>query len=180
MGLLASTAAAWAAWPDGPVETLISQASSPTELRSRLTSQATRLEKSDPAGAGEAWYHAGRSYARASLRDSAIACWRKSLALRKENQDRHALADALIQRRASGDLDEAGDLLKAAVAELQGQPGTTMARFVALLAWDRYLAGAETEARELFAQVEPSISSHAIWRFRYARALAGTEDWHKI
>jgi hypothetical protein len=179
-GLLAVVAAAWAAWPNGPLETVLAQAASPAELRSRLMSFAAGAEKTDPAAAGEAWYDAGRSYSRASLRDSAIACWRRSLVLRKENQDRYALADALIQRRSAGDLDEANTLLQAAVTEVQGQPGSSAARYVALLAWGRYLAGAETEARDLFAQVEPSITPYAIWRYRYARALTGTSDWHKI
>ena len=178
LGGLLVGAVAWAAWPSGPLETILSQASSSADLRARLRAHAVQVQKTDAIGGGEAWYDAGRSYARSSMRDSAIACWRRSLALRKSYEDRRALADALIQRRGEGDLDEARDVLNAAISELQGHPSA--ATFIALLAWSRYLAGAEIEARELFAQAEPSISSRAIWRFRYARALSGTHEWQKV
>src|SRR6185436_576003 len=81
--LLAATApfaAAFAAEPT-PVMNLLLAGRDPADLRARLVAHADSV-RANGIDAGEAWYHAGLSWARAGSSDSALAAFARARALR--------------------------------------------------------------------------------------------------
>ena len=157
-------------------QSALRQATSPADLRARLTTYAAGAEKSDANDAGEAWYYAGESWRRGGQPDSAIIAFRRARDLRNGYEDRYALADALFARQAPGDVDEGVKLCRAAVTEAQVESARTAARFNALLAWGELLAGDFDGSRTLFASVEADVTREPEWRYRYGRALLTGPD----
>src|SRR5262249_41748812 len=118
VGLLALPEAARAAPSRASV--LLTECRSRASLRASLVAYADSILPPARAAAGEAFWFAGRSYARASLRDSAIACFRRAVAARGEEEERCDLADALMIRRAAGDIEAALALFAAPPGQPEG------------------------------------------------------------
>ncbi len=175
-GLFAATPQSFAATP---AQTAIKEATSPADLRARLTSYAVASEKSDPNDAGEAWYDLGESWRRGGQPDSAIAAFRRARDLRNGYEDRYALAEALFARQAPGDIDAGVKICHDAVAESQTESAHTASHFNALLAWGELLAGDFDASRTLFASVERDVTGDFEWRYRYGRALLTGPDFAK-
>lgn len=173
-----------AAAPAGAVaptatQSILGESTSPADLRARLMRYATAHASDDAVGAGEAWSAIGWSYWRGTAPDSAIAAWRRAFGSRGLPSDRYDLADALLERQAPGDVDSALALLGPALPELQAQSPRAAARFQALIAWGRLLAGESDESRRLFDAVESEISLEPLWRYRIARAALTGPDQAK-
>jgi len=179
--VLALLALAWWATPshpqgDSPAQALLVEATSPADLRARLSAQAEARLATDRAGAGEAWHYAGWSHWRAGQPDSAILAWRRGLELRGEAQDRYDLADALLERRSPGDIDEAVAMLETGLPEVQASSANAASWYRALLGWGHLLAGDEDKARERFAEMEPELTKRPLWRYRMGRAALTGSD----
>lgn len=177
------TALALASWVtlsqsqgDSPARALLAEATAPADLRARLLAHAEARLATDRAGAGEAWNYSGWSHWRGGQPDSAILAWRRALELRGDPQDRYDLADALLERRAPGDIDEAVAMLETGLPEAQAGSARTGSWYRALLGWGHLLAGDEERARERFAEMEPDLTKRPLWRYRMGRAALTGPD----
>ncbi len=164
-----------------PTETdrLLGEATSPLDLRSRLTAHAHSVESSYPAEAGAALYYTGLSLERSGQRDSAIFCYRSAIALRREAEERVALADALLARRAPGDIAEALQTLRDPSWDPAAFGETVPYEVQARVAWGQVLAGHPDSAITIFNPIEPRLTLRPLWRFRVARAALEAGDPRK-
>src|SRR5437016_2126440 len=96
------------------VDQILMQAPSPSDLRARQLRNAIQAAARRPADAGESFYYRGLSFERDGLADSAIACYRRALALRGADEERLALVDVLTRLRDPASLSEAVTLLEQA------------------------------------------------------------------
>ena len=149
---------------------LLTECPSRESLRARLLAYADSVLPYSPPSAAEALFYAGQSYARASVRDSAIACFRRSVSAEPTQDARLALADALLRHRSEGDLEAAIEVLEAPAREAGGDA------FRARLAWAELLAGRPERANELFRPLETQLDLDPVWGYRMARAFVEVGD----
>ena len=145
-------------------------------LRASLLDYADSVRASQPPYAGEALHYAGVSYARASLPDSAIACFLRAVAARRGDEERLALADALLLRGREGDLEATNALLAPAVDPNRDEYSMVPDACRARLAWAKLLAGETRPAYELFRSIEPLLDLDPVWGYRMARAFVEAGD----
>lgn len=171
-------------WPATAAEVtetdrLLVESGSASELRSRLATHARQAEATAPAEAGAAHYYLGLSFERSGQRDSAIVHYRRAIQLRREGEERVALADALLARRTAEDVTEALRVMR--------DPGWDPATFgdvmptevQARIGWGQVLAGHPDSATATFSSIEPMITLRPQWRYRVARAAFETGDHRK-
>uniref|UniRef100_A0A832I5C9 Alpha/beta fold hydrolase n=1 Tax=Eiseniibacteriota bacterium TaxID=2212470 RepID=A0A832I5C9_UNCEI len=149
---------------------LLDEAPSPEALHARLAALADSVGPRGAADAGEAYHYIGQSWERAGALDSAIACYRRAAALRGNAEDRLALADVLLARRAPGDAVEAERLMAAGWIEAAQSGDPTGAHFRARQGWALHVLGKPVEAAERLAGVEARFSETPVWRERLAAA----------
>lgn len=156
-------------------QVLLTLCPSRTSLRASLLFYADSIQAKQPPYAGEALTYAGQSYDRASLRDSAIACFRRAVATRGGDDERLALVDDLLIRREEGDLEAGIQLLETA---LDPNSGIAMAHdaHAARLAWAKLLAGDTPRSFELFKSLETVLDLDPVWGYRMARAFVEAGD----
>ena len=171
--VLCAWSTASAAQPPTPaVGQILIQSGSPAELRARLAETSRSGGAADRASAGEAQYFLGTSYERAGAEDSAITCYRRAVDLGGGHRERLALADALLRRRADGDVAAALTLLEPAPLDDEGAHESYQSRS----AWAHLLAGRPDTALALFRPLEDRLSQEPEWRFRIARAYLQAGD----
>jgi hypothetical protein len=154
---------------------LLTLCPSRASLRASLLFYADSIQSSQAAYAGEALTYAGQSYDRASLRDSAIACYRRAVATRGGDDERLALADDLLIRRGEGDVEDATQMLQTA---LDPGSGIAIAREAheARLAWALLLADSTKRSYDHFRSIEPVLDLDPVWGYRMARAFVEADD----
>lgn len=165
--------------PAGPADgtrDILMSAPSSAELRARLAAHAQAVASADRKDAGAAQYYRALSYARAGLRDSAIACYRIALDLRGSREDRIALVDELLLRRSPGDVPEAIGLLEPALHTPEAEGPTDADSYAARLGWARFLNGQPDSARQLLDPLMAGLSLDPRWRYRLARVLLEAGD----
>jgi len=173
---------AWAGLATGPFaahagtapsrsQVLLTLCPSRTSLRASLVGYADSIQSTGPEYAGEALAFAGQSYGRASLPDSAIACFQRAVATRGGDDERFGLADALLLRGQEGDLETAIAVIEKG-RESTLSPDACQAR----LAWAHLLAGDTKRSVELFKPLEPLLDLDPVWGYRMARAFVEAGD----
>ena len=165
-----------AAAPPVTAEKILMQAASPSDLRARLLQNAVQAAATRPADAGESYYYRGLSFERGGIADSAIASYRRALALRGADEDRLALVDILTRRRDPGSLSEAVALLEETRPRVATDNQIMLVAYNARLAWALTLAGHADSSEALTRPYERELTGRADWRFRMARAAVGTGD----
>ncbi len=155
--------------PDSPVKPVLVESRSPEELRDRLRQRADSL-RGDREAAGEAWSFAGQSYEHSAAADSAIACYRRAGDLRGRHEDVLRLADALLRRRAAGDVAEARGALAAGRFRASAEETGMVPLYDARLAWGDFLAGHADSAALAFAPLETRLEAMPEWRYRVGLA----------
>lgn len=159
-----------------PLQAALAGATGPADLRARLIAYASGVEKTDPTSAGEAWHWAAESWRRGAKVDSAVAAYRRANTLRGDFDDRYLLADALLERLAPGDIDEALKILQGSLPEAQAESREVSVHYTALLAWGKLLAGDLEGSRNDFASLERDLPRDPVWRYRYGRAVLTGPD----
>ena len=159
-----------------PLQAALAGATGPADLRARLVAYAGGVEKTDPNSAGEAWHWVGESWRRGANLDSTIAAYRRANTLRGTFDDRYVLADALLQRVAPGDIDEALKIVQASLPEAQAESHEVAVHYSALLAWGKLLAGDLESSRNDFASLERDLTRDPLWRYRCGRAVLTGPD----
>ena len=129
--------------------------------------------------AGEAWHLRGRSFWRAGQKDSAVASYRRALERRGSHEDRLALADALLRRRAPGDTAEVFVLLEPMLPTLGAESPGTQAAYQARLGWAEHLAGHADRAMDYFTPIADRLTSDPRWRLRYATATLDAGNYRR-
>ena len=173
--LAALPPAAHAGEPPSRASILMTACPSRASLRASLIAYADSILPAEPAIAGEAYFFAGQSYVRASLPDSAIACFERAVAARGEEEERFALADALLMRRGEGDIETVIALIESAPGQPTGgdpDPWTYRAR----LGWAELLAGETGRAHDLFLPLERVRDIGPVWGYRMARTCLEAGD----
>lgn len=150
---------------------LLTERPSRAALRAALFAYADSIAPHQPPYAGQALYYAGVSFGRAAERDSAIECFRRADRLRGDNEERLALADGLLLRRADGDLDAALALLEAATRQARAETSPSVYAFQARLAWAELLAGRKERSYEMFRELQETLDLDPVWGYRMARAF---------
>lgn len=153
--------------PKTPVRAVLVDAKTPEELRARLRARAASVGD-DRDAAGEAWSFAGQSHDHSSEPDSAIACFRRASQSRGIDEDVLRLADALLKRRAEGDVAEARAVLEAGRSRAESG---VVNLYDARLAWYEFLSGHADSAMRAFAPMEQRLGSLPAWRYRMGVAL---------
>jgi len=159
-----------------PARALLTQAATPTSLRSQLLAYAESAAAGDHLGAGEALSYAGTSFQREGRVDSAIVCHRRAFELLGSEEPLLALVDQLLLRRGAGDAAEAIRLLTAARAASEWDAPSAL---VSRIAWAHFLQGKADTAAKLFAIVEGSLLPRYDWRFRMARVAFTLKDYRR-
>ena len=169
-----------------PVQNLLLAGRNPADLRARLLSHADSV-RADGIDAGEAWYHAGLSWARAGSGDSALAAFARARAVRGNIEESLAAVDVLLARGAGPDLDSASSLL----APLLQQPGAGGDEVFLREAWIRARRG-DTAALEPVVDLKRSplfrplsfVANRPLWGWRFAPlalgAGAGEAAWRMV
>lgn len=170
-GLAAVPLAAHAGTAPSRSQVLLTLCPSRASLRVSLIGYADSIQPTRPEYAGEALAFAGQSYGRASLPDSAIACFQRAVATRGGDDERFGLADALLLRRREGDLEGAIAVIEQG-RESTLSPDACQAR----LAWAHLLAGDAKQSAELFRPLEPVLDLDPVWGYRMARAFIEAGD----
>ncbi len=174
--LLAIVSPLVAGGPPTRSQVLLTESPSRESLRASLLDHARGVATVEPASAGEAFFYAGLSYDRAGHADSAIACYRSAIALRGGIEERVALADALLRRRAEGDLEHTRALLDSSYVQAANSDDPDAAAYQARLAWVDVLEGNPSRALQRFAPLEATLSRRALWRYRIAHACFESGD----
>lgn len=173
LGLVAVLAAALAVRAEqagwqGPAEGALLLDASPAPLRARLDSLARVAESQDAA---EALYYRGLSFERAAMPDSAIASYRRSLALDTSTPAPKAFVDVLLRRRGPGDVAEVIRLLEPRRPAESPAPPFRLNYDPAGLGWAYMLDGQATRALEILEPLEARLSNDYTWLYRFARIL---------
>lgn len=171
---LVRAAAATAAEPS-PVQNVLLAARNPADLRARLLAHADSV-RADGIDAGEAWYHAGLSWARGGAGDSALAAFERARAVRGNFEETLAAVDVLLARGADPDLDSAAALL----APVLQQPGAGGDEAMLRDAWIRARRGdpaalqtvADLRRSPLF-RPQSMVSNRPLWAWRFAPLALG-------
>ena len=150
---------------------LLTQCPSRESLRASLIAYADSIQPSQPPNAGLAMFYAGVSYSRASLRDSAIACFERAVSTQGGDEERLALVDGLLMRRREGDLDAALAILEPAARQARTQASPAADDYQARLGWAELLAGRTDRALELFKPLEAALDLDPVWGYRMARVF---------
>jgi len=169
-GLAAVSPAAHAGTAPSRSQVLLTLCPSRASLRASLLAYADSVQPTLPPYAGEALTFVGQSYGRASLPDSAIACFRRAVATRGGDDERFGLSDALIRRGREGDLEAA-----IAVVEQGRESSLNPDACQARLAWAHLLAGDAKQSLEMFKPLEPLLDLDPVWGYRMARAFVEGE-----
>lgn len=168
-GVLAFATGARAA---GPIDAMLAEARTPSDLRASLLAFTASGPDSARASKGAALLHAGKSYQEAGKADSALICFERAVAMRGDREERDAYADALLERSHAGDagraLEVLGPRLKAALSTSERDIAQTRGR----QAWAYYLMNRgdsalsilRTQQRWLLDAVTPR---HRDWRYRF-------------
>ena len=157
------------------VTALLGAAPSPPVLRAMLMAYADSARATDRNGAGEALYLAGTSFDRGSRRDSAIVLYRMASDLRGGNQEGGALIDALLARRAEGDIPDALARAKTLEAARSGDP-QEQAFMRGRFAWALFLADQVDSASAIFTAIQPQLEAFPEWRYRMAKVASQIGD----
>jgi hypothetical protein len=162
--------------PPSRSQVLLTMCPSRESLRASLLDYADSIQASKPPYAGEGLTFAGHSYARASMRDSAILCFRRAVATRGDDDEATALADELFMRRAPGDLEAVTAFLDSIARSAQGESGLAQYGYQARLAWAKLLADSTQRAYELFKPLDKYLDLDPVWGYRMARAFTEAGD----
>ena len=169
--LAAAPPAARAGTAPSRSQVLLTMCPSRVSLRASLMTYADSIQPTLPEYAGEALTFAAQSYGRASMPDSAIACFQRAVATRGGDDERFGLADALLLRGEPGDLENAIAVIEKG-RESTLNPDACQAR----LAWAHLLAGDTTTSVALFKPLEPLLDLDPVWGYRMARAFIAGGD----
>jgi len=180
VGLCVAVGATWAlslhAEPlviPGPADSLLLVHGSADSMRTDLQRLVT--ETDDPVEAATALYYRGLSFERASMADSAIACYRGSLLRGVSQAGQDAYVDALLRRRAPGDIDE---VIRRLSPSRTAAPDAdfTLVPDKARLGW-AYVVGAKLDqGLALMTPLENRLKNDITWRYRFARAYTEAGD----
>ena len=140
---------------------------SPDTLRARLEAFATGT--TNHRQASQALYYRGLSFDRGAMPDSAIASYRRANALGRNPGALSALIDALLRRRAEGDVADAIHLLEQ-MREADEAGVETVHFDPARLGWAYVLSGDAKRGVELLAPLESRLANDPQWHYRLARA----------
>jgi hypothetical protein len=184
LGLLAATLAvtppaARAGTAPSRSQVLLTLCPSRESLRASLLYYADSIQAVRPAYAGEGLTLAGQSYARASMNDSAIVCFRRAVATRGEDDEAMALADALLMRRGEGDLGSVTAFLDSTLKRSLGASSNAPYAYQARLAWAKLLAGETQKSYELFKPLEKILDLDPVWGYRMARSFVEVGDYKR-
>jgi len=170
--LAAGTALAYL--PPSPVQNLLHAASGPADLRARLVAHADSAS-ANALDAGEAWYFAGSSWARAGKPDSALAAFRRAWSLRANPEDALAMVDVMLAKGSPAYADSARELLEPVMAEHAAAGGPVIDEMRLRDAWLRAVRGDAAGVRTALAPrtgllVRPrtEIPNRALWAGRFA------------
>ena len=168
--LAAAAPAGAAGEPPSALEVRLHTPASSRELRKGLLELARAHESDDTDLAGEALYQAANSWMRDGQADSAIATYRRAIAVRGGLQERHELIEALFHRLANGDADEALQQARDGLAAaLRGRVRVTD-YFRASEGWAFFQQGHPQDAKAPLAAAEARLAGTEPWTRRYARA----------
>jgi len=157
-------------------QVLLTECPSRETLRAGLLHYADSVRVTEPLNAGEALYLAGTSFARAGLRDSAIRCFERADSARGGDEERLALADALLLRRREGDLEAVIARVGPAGKQARGEGSPAADAYQARLAWAELLAGRTMRSYELFTPIRATLDLDPVWGYRMARAFVEAGD----
>ena len=169
-----------------PVQNLLLAGRNPADLRARLLAHADSV-RTNGIDAGEAWYHAGLSWARGGSGDSALVVFERARAVRGNVEETVAAVDVLLARGAGPDLDSATALL----APVLQQPGAGGDEVMLRDAWIRARRGdsaalvtvADLRRSPLFRPLS-LVANRALWAWRFAplalAAGAGEAAWRMV
>jgi hypothetical protein len=166
--LLATSAGAQL--PQSPTQHLLLEGKTPDDLRARLFAFAESPAGARAEDAGEALYYAGASFERAGLLDSAIATYRRAVQVRGRDDERLALADALLLRREPGDIDSALAETRRGRTAALADFAVRAREYTALEGWGLVLADRADTALTLLADLPMELRQLPQWRYRLARA----------
>lgn len=153
--------------PPTRTQILLLECPSASALRGRLETYADSCGLSDAYGAGEACSVLGASFARTGERDSAIAWYSRANRILDGPQERLALVDLLLERRAGEDVARAATLLRISLEGIEA-PGARLP-YQARQAWALHLAARSDSAARLFAEIETPLSASLEWSDRMGR-----------
>jgi pimeloyl-ACP methyl ester carboxylesterase len=154
---------------------MLGAAPSPPALRATLMAYADSARATNRNGAGEALYLAGTSFDRGSQRDSAIVLYRMASDLRGGNEEGGALIDALLARRAEGDIPDALSRATTLEAARSGDP-QEQAFMRGRLAWALFLDSHPDSAAVIFNAIQPQLEAFPEWRYRMAKVASEIGD----
>ena len=173
--LLAIAVAALAGLPPTRTQMVLREANDPGDLRKRLRADIQE-SGGDNLGAGESYYYLGSSFSRGNQPDSAVANWRRALMARNTSVDRVALAEALLERRKSGDVDSALAVIDPILMEARVSHDNSAVDLIALHGWAKFLSGDVATGKSELEQIEGSLMKSRTWRHRYAIVLMASGD----
>jgi len=175
-GLLAAFAPPLHAEPlvvPGPADSLLLVHGSADSMRTDL--QRLVAETDDPVEAATALYYRGLSFERASMADSAIACYRASLVRVVTPAGQEAYVDALLRRHAPGDVEEVIRRLSPPRAAAP-EPDFALVPDKARLGWAYVVGGKLEQGLALLTPLENRLKPDITWRYRLARAYTEAGD----
>lgn len=184
--LLVLVAAVALAADPSPVQNILLAGRNPADLRARLLAHADSV-RANGIDAGEAWYHAGLSWARGGSGDSALAAFERARAVRGNLEETLAAVDVLLARGAGSDLDSASSLL----APVLQQPGAGGDETLLRDAWIRARRGdsaalppiVDLKRSPLF-RTQAFVTNRPLWAWRFAPlalgAGAGEAAWRMV
>lgn len=151
---------------EAAVKNLLETAPTLAEQRARLVALARAAESSaSPEAAADAWLAAAWNDEYQGAADSAIAGYRRAIALRGGAEELLGAVDALLRRTGSGDAAEALGYADRA-ASVPPPAGLGPQHVRARQAWCRFLEGRTAEAHTLFSRIERSLRGDPLWLVR--------------
>lgn len=167
--LLAAAAATAQPHVERPDQILVESRSAPG-VRAALIAHARAVRAKNASEAADAMLYAGQSCERSGLADSAAACYRDAVALRRSNVERLVLADVLLGRGRAPDLIEAYALVGGMVASTP--PGAYDRADVMLRSmWVQHLAGHPDSAVRALDELGQAPALQGRWALRAARVM---------
>ncbi len=155
-----------------PVDAVLLSAATPDILQARLLAFAAQAAS---GAASRAAYFRGLSFERAARPDSAIACYRRSAA-GGDAAALTALVDALLRRRAEGDVAEATAALEKLQTSDEGAGERSRHPDPARLGWAYVLSGQAKQGLELLKPLESRLTEDLAWCYRFGRAYLDAGD----
>jgi len=157
------------------VERIQEESATLVDQRAQLLRLARDSEAAAPEQAAAAWHAAGRAFEHEAQADSAIACYRKAIALERTMTRLVAAMDALFRRTGPGDAEEALGLAQQALA-VGGPSSVPFHELQARLAWAMFLNGKTDDARASLGRLERALVRRPLWQLRMGRVALESGD----